>query len=426
LRSSSCCCRIIVLWRPEIASEDPIEALDVLVTQIVESGTFRSAPMMRTLLKFLWNHRHEELSEYAVAVDVLGRPPSFDPKTDSSARVQVSRLRGKLREFYSETGDSFPLMISIPLGSHHLQWTYKKPPSPAIPGRQPIPWRYTVAAGAVMVAFSLICLLLFLRVRALEVTPSTAAQPLPEFWRTFVAGSNPVQIVVPSPLSFFWPDRGLNVRDLNVAEFSQWPSSPSLRAMAEKWGPPTLSQTYVGAQEMNAGIRLLRLLQGRVAQLDIIESRKFAADSAAAKNTIFLGMPRTAVYLGPISQKLNFYIERVEPDIIRNRAPRNGEPLEYKGMAYSADRIRFPGIIALLPPRPEHTRSLLLLGRSPVSMATMLSTSDGLRLIDEQCKKSGSPVAWEMVVEAEVYRGDTVVKIVPVAFRPIPAGFWNQ
>ena len=67
-------------------------------------------------------------------------------------------------------------------------------------------------------------ILLFLRVRTLEAASSTKAAPLPRFWQSFVAEPKPVEIVIPSPLYFFWPDRGINVRDLSVMEFSQWPS----------------------------------------------------------------------------------------------------------------------------------------------------------------------------------------------------------
>jgi hypothetical protein len=176
---------------------------------------------------------------------------------------------------------------------------------------------------------------------------------------------------------------------------------------------------------MNAGVRLMRFLHGRVGQIEMIESRKHAADATSARNTIFMGMPRTAVYLAPLARRLNFFVERVEPDVVRNRAPLAGEPATFTGLAYSADRVRFPGIIALLPERPEHTRSLLLLGRSPVSLATMLSSLEGLQLLDEQWKKAGSPSAWEMVVEADVYRGDTISKVVPVAFRAIRPDFWE-
>lgn len=193
--------------------------------------------------------------------------------------------------------------------------------------------------------------------------------------------------------------------------------------MASKWGAPTLAQNYVGAPEMNGGVRLLQYLHDR-AQVSVIESRKLDTDAVAAQNTIFLGMPRTAVYLDQISGKLNFYIARVEPDIVANRNPLAGEEKDFREMDYSADRIRYPGIVAL-PPRPEHTRSLLLLGRSPGSIVAMLTSVEGLRLLDERWVKGGSPDAWEMVIQAETYRGDTIAKVTPVAFRAISPDFWK-
>jgi hypothetical protein len=395
------------------------------VKQIVESDTFRAAPMMRTLLTYLWNHRGEPLSEYAVGIDALGRPEDFDPRTDSTVRVQISRLRAKLKEFYEQPGEAFPLRLCIPIGRHDLEWKYEEPvrQGAGTVGSSPRPW--VILAAVLVLSLSVLCIALLWRVRSLEASAVSVAPPLPRFWQSFAAGSQPVQIVLPSPLYFFWPDRGVNVRDLNVSEFPNWQSSPWLRDMASKWGPPKLSQNYVGAPEMNAGIRLLQYLHGRFGQLDVIESRKFAADSVAVRNTIFIGMPRTAVYLENVSRKLNFYIERVEPDAVGNRRPRRGEEKEFLQLDYSADRTRYPGIIALLPPRPEHTRALLLLGRSPVSMATMLSSVDGLRLLDEEWRKGGSPEAWEMVIEADIYRGDTVSKVSPVAFRPLPDDFWK-
>lgn len=420
----------ILSRRPLASKSTPAEqaaALDDLVAQIVQTETFRSAPMMRTLLSYLWKHRGESISEYAVGVEGLGRPANFDPRIDSTVRVQISRLRAKLKEFYESNGDAFPLKLSVPLGRHDLEWTYQQPATAGGRRFEPIPRAYAVSALAAFAILSAVCLLLFLRVRALEtaVTAAPVPAPLPRFWQSFLAGSKPVEIVVPSPLYFFWPDRGVNVRDLNVSEFSKWRSSPWLNEIASKWGPPTLSQNYVGIPEMNASVRLLQFLQGKIPQLELIESRKFAADSVAARNTIFFGMPRTAAYLDQMSQKLNFYIERVEPDVVGNRNPRPSEEKEFRQFDYSADRVRYPGIIALLPQRPEHTRSLLLLGRSPLGIATMLSTIDGLRLIDEQWKKAGSPEAWEMVIECDVYRGDTVAKVSAVSIRAIRSDFWK-
>jgi hypothetical protein len=92
--------------------------------------------MMRALLLYLWQHRQESLSEYAVATGAFGRRSDFDPKIDATVRVQVGRLRTKLKEFYDAEGESLPLRLSIPLGGHELKCIYTVPApgaSPALP-----------------------------------------------------------------------------------------------------------------------------------------------------------------------------------------------------------------------------------------------------------------------------------------------------
>src|SRR6266436_7605817 len=85
---------------------------DDLIRQVADSETFRSAPTMRALLLYLWEHQGEPMSEYAIATEGLGRSPDFEPKLDSTVRVQVARLRTKLKDFY-EAGDAFPLRLSL-------------------------------------------------------------------------------------------------------------------------------------------------------------------------------------------------------------------------------------------------------------------------------------------------------------------------
>ena len=137
-----------------------------------------------------------------------------------------------------------------------------------------------------------------------------------------------------------------------------------------------------------------------------------------------IAIPRTASYLNQMLEKTNFFIAQVSPDIIRNRQPLQGEAAEFQEVPYSADRRLAPAIITLLPARPEGTRMLLLLGRNLTSLTSVLTSLEGLKLLDDQWKKSGSPDAWEMVIQAEIYR-DTILKTTPVALRPIPATFWK-
>ena len=121
-----------------------------LIQKVIESDTFRPAPVMRALLLYLWEHQGQSISEYAIATDALGRAPDFDPKLDSTVRVQVARLRTKLKEFYETAGDAFPLRLTLPLGSHELHCVYQPPPQKADPSiLETVPRKYLWAAGAI-------------------------------------------------------------------------------------------------------------------------------------------------------------------------------------------------------------------------------------------------------------------------------------
>ena len=62
--------------------------------------------------------RGDALKEYTIALDVFDRDESFDPQTNSIVRVEASRLRGKLREYYGVNGRDDPILISLPTGSY--------------------------------------------------------------------------------------------------------------------------------------------------------------------------------------------------------------------------------------------------------------------------------------------------------------------
>jgi len=158
--------------------------------------------------------------------------------------------------------------------------------------------------------------------------------------------------------------------------------------------------------------------------VELVDSARFSADAFAAQNTISLGMPRTAAYLDRLLERTNFYLAQVEPDIVRSRNPLRGEPAEFAQQRFSAEHAIHPGILICLPARPEQTRSLLLIGNYPNGMTPLLISVEGLKQLEEQWVKGGSPEGWEMVVKAEIFR-DTALKAWPVAFRPIPQDFWK-
>jgi hypothetical protein len=75
---------------PETRPSGRARELDELITRIVESDTFRAAPMMRTLLPYRWKHQDDSVSEYAIAGDALEQRiliPSQTPRCEFWLRV---------------------------------------------------------------------------------------------------------------------------------------------------------------------------------------------------------------------------------------------------------------------------------------------------------------------------------------------------
>ena len=76
------------------------------------------ARLVRYLCQKIFEGDADHIKEYSIAVDLLGRPPSFDPSEDAIARVEVHRLRKKLKEYYETEGADRKVRILIPSGSY--------------------------------------------------------------------------------------------------------------------------------------------------------------------------------------------------------------------------------------------------------------------------------------------------------------------
>src|SRR5579864_8188470 len=105
------------------------EALYAQVEKLNRSGVLHGSESLCKLLRFLaensLDHPGALIKEYQIATEVFGRPQDFDPRLDSTVRVQTGRLRSKLAEYYSGEGAGDQLVIEIPKGSysltHHLR-----------------------------------------------------------------------------------------------------------------------------------------------------------------------------------------------------------------------------------------------------------------------------------------------------------------
>jgi hypothetical protein len=110
---------------------------------ILSTPAFVRSPRLGRLLTYLCTKalagEADQIKEYTIGVEVMGRPPTFDPAEDANARVEVHRLRKRLREYYEKEGVAAKLRIVVPNGQYVPKFTLVEaaPPPPRLPPLAP-------------------------------------------------------------------------------------------------------------------------------------------------------------------------------------------------------------------------------------------------------------------------------------------------
>jgi TolB-like protein len=90
--------------------------------RLLNSHALANAPSQREFLRFVIAEtmagRGRDLKEYVIGVAVLGRPDSFDPRTDASVRVAARRLRQKIDEYYAGEGQADDVRLALERGGY--------------------------------------------------------------------------------------------------------------------------------------------------------------------------------------------------------------------------------------------------------------------------------------------------------------------
>jgi adenylate cyclase len=98
---------------------------------MLASAAFADAGRASSFLRFVVERKLEghasEIKESVIAVEVLGRTPSFDSKSDPIVRVEAGRLRERLNSYYEAEGGADPILISLPKGRYVPEFTERRP-----------------------------------------------------------------------------------------------------------------------------------------------------------------------------------------------------------------------------------------------------------------------------------------------------------
>jgi hypothetical protein len=116
----------------------------------------RAAEGLRRLLRFLadktFSGEANDLKEYSVGLDGVGKPSDYDPRHDSGVRLQASRLRQKLDEYYRAEGANDRVIVELPKGRFKIAWRERPGEAPRQPDATVSPAQYAVPVPAPVVA----------------------------------------------------------------------------------------------------------------------------------------------------------------------------------------------------------------------------------------------------------------------------------
>jgi adenylate cyclase len=98
------------------------ERIRTQLTKLLESHAFAGTERLRRFLKFIVEQSldcpDEPLKEIIIGSQRYASDGDFDPRLTAVVRVDATRLRAKLREYYASEGAADSLAIDLPKGSY--------------------------------------------------------------------------------------------------------------------------------------------------------------------------------------------------------------------------------------------------------------------------------------------------------------------
>ena len=104
------------------------QAIGQQLERILASRVFFPAQRSQAFLRYVVEKSVQGRApkEYEIAVDVFERSSDYDPAVDATVRVEASRLRSRLREYYAADGQHDPVLIEMPKGGYRCVFNFRE------------------------------------------------------------------------------------------------------------------------------------------------------------------------------------------------------------------------------------------------------------------------------------------------------------
>jgi hypothetical protein len=293
------------------------------------------------------------LKEYSVGLDALGKPADYDPRQDAAVRLQASRLRQKLDDYYRNEGRRDPLVIELPKGRFKIAWrpnvedlpgaaapsapmlSFPTDVSPRLDSGNLKKWRSLAIGFAIMS----VCLAAA-AIHALSRPPRTlAASPrapaftpeLDALWRPFLSPAHHLIIAFSNPIFVGLQRKGspdIVFRRRGTSGWDDAVNSPEFSVLSRALGNPTATPNFNLVERSNlvSTFVLSQFLARRRDDISLARAGDLSLQQFADNDVIVVAPSFSAKTQSALPVRTAFIAER---EGIRNLRPRAGEPQLY-------------------------------------------------------------------------------------------------
>ncbi|HWQ31405.1 MAG TPA: hypothetical protein VNQ79_00870 [Blastocatellia bacterium] len=381
--------------------------------------------------------RGNELTEYLIGVEALGRPGSYSPGDDSTVRNRAFALRKKLHDFYAQEKPEAAIRIELPKGSYCPHFVQIEPgeklsvesvvsltpPLPARVSEMPAPERSYVRQSLLsgflggVVITALCASLVWLLTRSGQPTagkPDATPPIVAEALGPLLTPGSDVLICVANPPSFsahssgpslFYSDPGGQPapRELYAWYREKYP----LPASNSLYLTITTNATYWG--DSIGAMTMLRTLASAGVSAQILPEKVITVPTLRRRNVVLLGAPEYSPAAAHFLEKCPLTINYINSILVR-------EPGKAPTPLYALKRdgknriIEVYGLITVLPSEDasnHQQRTIIFSGVNSAgaqAAAEFFSSAEKLLELQSHLKKEGYnhfPSAWQVVVRAE-------------------------
>ena len=403
-----------------------------LLHRVAASPRFQKSKRLRELLLYLGERSLHDpayvLREQEIGVEVFGRAADYDTSHDTLVRVQISQLRKKLQEHFSEEGRDEPLIIEIPKGNYvpvfrpRAELLETAPaPTPYIAPSPRAPRRGTFVAG---IAAGILAMGLAWLIVASVRQPPGGNRSVNDLWRQLFANGQTTYAVLADVNLMIFENligRTIPVSEYETHEFDQlgeqYIPDTAQRALARE----VVHRVSTSVSDVLAAREFGLVAAGQHLTLNLLSARDSSSSLVSSQNTILLGSLRSNPWISLFEDQLNFRTDyREKPAAVRfvNHAPMPGEAEEYWA---EWRRTGYCRVVFLA--NPNRTGNVLVISGSDVISTEagerFVTSEDSIRQLRQKLGlRQGEPFPhFEVLLKTQVLN-DSIPRFEMVAYRP--------